>query len=128
MKILAALIMLTQIAYAQDKETYACQMEGSTRYFRIIENQPQRGMATIYSPTVGTPLRFSETTHVQYTKLAKETIRRKIYFHPFYEYQLTETTREYYMPTTYEQTLKGVYVSEMNPNKSFTCVRNRNSQ
>lgn len=104
---------------------YNCKFEGSNSQFQIVENNPQKGLATIYPVAPGArPLRFTQSSETHRTRYGIVTVTKKVYFHPFYEFQLFLTKgADYYLPDI--ENLKGRYISEMNPDKRFRCVEGR---
>lgn len=104
---------------------YNCQFEGSNGQFQIVENSPQEGLATIHPVTPGTkPLRFTQSSERHRTRYGIVTVTKKVYFHPFYEFQLFLTSgADYYLPDI--ENLKGRYISEMNTDKTFRCVERK---
>lgn len=106
-------------------KAYNCQFQGSTDQFQIVENSPQKGFATIHPSTPGTkPLRFTLSFEKRQTRYGIITVTKKVYFHPFYEFQLFLTSgADYYLPDI--ENLKGRYISEMNSAETFRCVEGK---
>lgn len=57
---------------------YNCKFEGSTSQFQIVENSPQKGLATIYPAAPGVkPLRFTQSLETHRTRYGIVTVTKK---------------------------------------------------
>lgn len=122
MKIIAILLTFTSLANANPQRIFECQFKDNAQRFRIIENSPAKGVATIITPDHQATLAFTTTTQEFSTRYGKDIVTTRVYFHHYYQYQLAETRKLYRVSGGWDETeISGVKIAEMSPSKRFTC-------